>query len=58
MNWMFPLLAKANKLILPSLTKRRVDLAKASRWQILLIGYRYYVTSRALDYTQPKSIKN
>jgi hypothetical protein len=58
MNWMFPLLAKANKLILPSLTKKRVDLAKAARWQILLIGYRYYVTTRALDYTQPKSIKN
>jgi hypothetical protein len=58
MNWMFPLLAKANKLILPSLTKKRIDLAKAARWQIWLIGYRYYVTSRALDYTQPKSIKN
>jgi hypothetical protein len=58
MNWMFPLLAKANKLILPSLTKKRVDLAKAARWQILLIGYRYYVTSRALDATPPNSIKN
>jgi carbamoylphosphate synthase large subunit len=58
MNWMFPLLAKANKLILPSLTKRRVDLAKASRWQILLIGYRYYVTSRALEASNSKSPKN
>ncbi|HCD22332.1 MAG TPA: SsrA-binding protein [Flavobacteriaceae bacterium] len=55
---MFPLLAKANKLILPSLTKRRVDLAKASRWQILLIGYRYYVTSRALEASNSKSPKN
>jgi hypothetical protein len=58
MNWMFPLLAKVNKLILPSLTKRRVDLAKASRWQILLIGYRYYVTSRALEASNSKSPKN
>jgi len=58
MNWMFPLLAKASKLILPSLTKRRVDLAKASRWQILLIGYRYYVTSRALEASNSKSPKN
>jgi len=58
MNWMFPLLAKANKLILPSLTKKRIDLVKASRWQILLIGYRYYVTARALEATNPKSSKN
>ena len=58
MNWMFPLLAKANKLILPSLTKKRIDLAKAARWQIWLIGYRYYVTSRALEASNSKSLKN
>lgn len=44
----FILLAKINKAVLPSLSKRRVDLAKAKKWQIALIGYRYYITRKAL----------
>lgn len=46
---MFKILAKINKLILPSFTKQGLDLAKAKKWQLALIGYRYYITSRALD---------
>jgi hypothetical protein len=46
---MYKILAKINKLILPSFTKQRLDLTKAKKWQMALIGYRYYVTSRALD---------
>lgn len=46
---MFKLLAKLNKLILPSLTKKQVDMAKASKWQLALIGWRSYVTKRALS---------
>lgn len=46
---MFKFLAKINKLILPSFTKQGLDLAKAKKWQLTIIGYRYYVTSRALD---------
>ena len=46
---MYKILAKINKLILPSFTRQRLDLAKAKKWQIALIGYRYYVTTRALD---------
>lgn len=46
---MFKILAKINKLILPSFTKQGLDLAKAKKWQLAIIGYRYYVTSRALD---------
>jgi hypothetical protein len=46
---MFKILAKINKLILPSFTKKRLDLAKAKKWQMAIIGYRYYLTSRALD---------
>lgn len=45
---MFKVLAQINKLILPSFSKQRLDLAKAKKWQMALIGYRYYVTSRAL----------
>ncbi|RZJ68261.1 MAG: SsrA-binding protein [Flavobacterium sp.] len=46
---MFRLLAKLNKLLLPSLTSQKLDLAKASKWQMALIAWRYYVTTRALE---------
>ncbi|UOK41999.1 MULTISPECIES: SsrA-binding protein [Flavobacterium] len=45
---MFKVLAKINKLILPSFTKQQLDLAKAKKWQKAIIAYRYYVTTRAL----------
>jgi hypothetical protein len=44
----FPLLAKLNKLLLPSFTKRQLDIGKAKKWQMAIIGWRYYVTTRAL----------
>ncbi len=46
---MFKILAKINKLLLPSFTKQGLDLAKAKKWQLAIIGYRYYVTIRAVD---------
>lgn len=46
---MFKVLAKINKLIMPSFTKQNLDLAKAKKWQKAVIAYRYYVTTRALD---------
>ncbi|MGL2966175.1 SsrA-binding protein [Flavobacterium sp. XGLA_31] len=46
---MFKLLAKLNHLILPSFTKQQLDLAKAKKWQMAIIAWRYYVTCRALD---------
>jgi len=45
----FKLLAKFNKAILPSLAKKRVDMSKASKFQMALIGWRYYVTKNSLD---------
>jgi hypothetical protein len=45
---MFKILAQINKLILPSFTKQRLDISKAKKWQMAIIGYRYYVTTRAL----------
>lgn len=47
-NLMFKILAKINKLFLPSFTKRGLDMAKAKKWQLALIGWRYYVTKKAL----------
>lgn len=46
---MFKILARINKLLLPSFTKKGLDPAKAKKWQLAIIAYRYYVTARALD---------
>jgi hypothetical protein len=45
----FKILAKINKAILPSFSKRGLDLSKASKFQIVLFGYRLWVTKKALD---------
>ena len=45
---MYPILAKINKIILPSFTKRQLDISKAKKWQMAIIGYRAFVTKRAL----------
>lgn len=46
---MFQLLAKINKFILPSFSKKRLDLSKANKLQLAIIGWRAFVTKRALD---------
>jgi len=45
----FKFLAKVNKVLLPSYSKKQLDLGKASKLQLALIGWPYYVTTRALD---------
>jgi hypothetical protein len=44
----FKIIAKINKVVLPSFTKQGLDLAKASKLQLAIIGWRYFVTSKAL----------
>ena len=44
----FQSLAKINKLIFPSFSKRRLDLKKASKFQMLIIGFRYFITKNSL----------
>lgn len=44
----FRLLAKFNRIFLPSYSKRSLDLARASKFQMAIIGWRYFVTTRAL----------
>ncbi len=46
---LFKTLAKINKAVLPSYTKRNLDLSKATNAQLAIIGWRVYVTKRALD---------
>ncbi|MBO3097296.1 MULTISPECIES: SsrA-binding protein [Gelidibacter] len=45
----FKFLAKINKALLPSYSKRQLDLSKASKLQMAIIGWRVYVTKNALD---------
>lgn len=45
----FKFLAKINKTLLPSYSKRQLDLAKASKLQMAIIGWRVFVTKNALD---------
>lgn len=45
---MYKFLAKLNKFILPSFTKQQLDLSKASKFQMAIIGWRYFVTLRAI----------
>jgi len=46
---LFKILAIANKIILPSFTRRQLDISTASKFQLAIIGWRAYVTLRALD---------
>lgn len=46
---MFKILAKINKAVLPSYSKQRLDLAKATKFQKAIIAWRYYVTIHALE---------
>ncbi|MFB9055284.1 SsrA-binding protein [Mariniflexile ostreae] len=45
----FQVLAKLNKKLLPSYSKRHLDLAKATKVQMAIIGWRWFVTKNALD---------
>jgi hypothetical protein len=45
----FKILAKLNKLILPSFTKKGLDISKASKMQLAIIGWRAYVTKKAIN---------
>ncbi|MEZ2414947.1 SsrA-binding protein [Muriicola sp. E247] len=45
----FKVLAYINRMILPSFSRKAIDLSKASKLQLAIIGWRYYITTRALD---------
>jgi hypothetical protein len=46
---LFKVLTKINKLILPSLSKRGVNVYKLNKRQKLLLGYRCWVTKNSLN---------
>jgi len=45
----FKFLAKMNTVIFPSYSKKQLDLSKATKIQMAIIGWRYFVTTNALD---------
>lgn len=45
----FRFLAKMNRKLLPSFTKKKVDLEKASKFQMAIFAYKVWVTKNALD---------
>lgn len=45
----FKVLAKLNKALLPSYSKRQLDLSKATKLQLAIIGWRVLVTKNALN---------
>lgn len=45
----FKTLSKLNKAVLPSYTKKRLDISKASKLQLAIIGWKAYVTMNSLD---------
>lgn len=51
---LFKALAKLNKTILPSFSKQQLDLSKATKLQLAIIGWRVYVTRHALGQTAAK----
>jgi len=46
---LFKIIAKINKAVLPSFSKRRLDLSKANKVQLIILAWRIYATKRALD---------
>ncbi len=44
----FKLLAKLNKILLPSFTKRQLNITNASKFQLAIIGWRAFVTMNSL----------
>ncbi|QTD37445.1 SsrA-binding protein [Polaribacter batillariae] len=45
----FKILAKINKTILPSYTKKGLHIAKATKLQLALIGWKAFVTKNSLN---------
>ncbi|HEY9185459.1 MAG TPA: SsrA-binding protein [Salegentibacter sp.] len=45
----FKILSRFNKKVLPSYSKKRLDLQKASKLQMAIIGWKFWVTKHALD---------
>ncbi|MBD40923.1 MAG: SsrA-binding protein [Flavobacteriaceae bacterium] len=48
MKHIYQILAKFNKILLPSYSKKGLNLSRATKFQLLIIGYRYFITKNSL----------
>ncbi len=46
---LFRMVAKLNKLIFPSFGKQQLDISKAKKWQLAIIGWRAFITKNSLN---------
>lgn len=44
----FKILAKLNLILFPSFSKKQLDMSKAKKWQLAIIGWRYFITKNSL----------
>jgi hypothetical protein len=49
MKILFNIVAKLNKYLLPSLSKNKINLAKANKFQLLIFAWKLYVTKRVVN---------
>ena len=47
--FVFKLLALLNKVFLPNFTKKRLDISKASKIQMMMFGWKLYVTKQIIN---------
>jgi len=45
----FKIIAKFNRMVFPSFGKKQIDMSKAKKWQMAIIGWRYFVTKNSLN---------
>lgn len=45
---LFKAIAKINKIVLPSFSKKGLEMQHAKKWQLAIIGWRYFVTKNSL----------
>ena len=46
---LFKVLALLNRILLPNFTKKRLDLSKASKFQMIIFGWKLYVTKQIIN---------
>jgi hypothetical protein len=44
----FKIIAKLNRIFLPSFSKKHLEMSKAKKWQLAIIGWRYFITKNSL----------
>ena len=48
MKIFFKIIARLNKIIFPSFSKMGIELSNASKFQLIILSWRAYITKRAL----------